>query len=155
VVMNNDWVYSPAEICEMFSISKSTLFRWEREGWFPRVGRDLTGQRQYTQDHLRAISQKQKEQLAKQFERAAGTEDDAGLREIAEAVSLRKFLEGDMTGLYELAEYPQLSLQNIRQLLRTAMERCEPGEGIFCEIIRVVWEQGCKLSRAEVFNQEK
>lgn len=153
--MTTDRIYSPAEICEMFGISKSTLFRWERDGLLPPVGRDLSNQRQYTQEHVRAISRRQKEQLSEQFKRVVETEDGAGLMEIAEAVSLRKFLGGDMTGLYELAEYPRLPSEVIRQLLRIALEQYEPGEGTFCEIIRAVWEQSCKLGRPEgAFEEE-
>lgn len=151
--MASDRVYSPAEICELFSISKSTLLRWEGQAWFPQVVRDLTNQRQYTQEHIQAISLKQDR---KQFEQAAKADDEGRLREIQEAVSLHKFVySGNKTGLHQLAEYPRLSADTIRQLLRVALEEYELGGETFCEIIRVVLEQSCKLSPARDTHVEK
>jgi DNA-binding transcriptional MerR regulator len=144
--MISNHVYSTAEVCEMFHISKSTLFRWERDGLLPAVGRDLSNQRQYTQKHIQAISQIQQEKLGRQFERAAKTEDKASLQEISEALSLRKFLQGDMTGLYELAEYPQLPPEVMCQLLQIAMEQYKPGDSVFCDIIETVLQQSRKLA---------
>lgn len=152
--MSGERVYSPNDICKMFNISKSTLFRWEQEEWFPRVSRDLRGQRQYTQAHIQAISEKQKEQLSKQFGRAADVENNATLEGIAQAISLHKFLEGDMTGLYELAEYPRLPPDIILQLAQRALERYTPADKAFCEIMQVVWKQSCKLSQTDAAREE-
>ena len=85
--------YSTAEICEMFGISKSTLFRWEREGLLPPISRDLSGQRLYTQKHLNAISERQKKQLGKRYASAIASNDQNSLAQISEALALRKFLE--------------------------------------------------------------
>lgn len=43
------------EICEMFDISKSTLFRWEKEGLISNVGRDWRNWRVYSQINLNEI----------------------------------------------------------------------------------------------------
>src|ERR1035438_3897641 len=51
--------YTPAEICEIFAVSKSTLFRWEQEAVIPPVPRDEKHQRLYTSEHVRAISRRQ------------------------------------------------------------------------------------------------
>jgi len=151
--MASDRIYSPAEICEMFGVSKSTLFRWEEQAWFPQVSRDLTNQRQYTQEHIQAISRKLD---GRQFEQAAKADDEPRLREITEAISLHKFLYlGDKTGLQHLAEYPYLLADTIRQLLRAALEEYEPGEETFCEIIRVVLEKSCRVSRARDTRSEE
>jgi len=137
--------YTTAEICEMFGISKSTLFRWEREELLPLIPRDIGGQRQYTQEHINAISERQKTQLGKRYQRAVEAGDEDGLQQISEAVALRKFLEGDTTGLYELAELPEVSDDTLRQLLQLALDQYAPGERIFCEIIRVLWEHSREI----------
>jgi len=132
----------------MFGISKSTLFRWEQEAWFPAPGRDLKGERQYTAEHIRAISEKQTEKLSKEYERAMQAENETGLQQYAEAVSLRKFLAGELTGLRELAEYPALSPATILQLLQLAMDQYQPGDQMFCDILKVACEQSCRLWEA-------
>jgi len=143
--MNSQRAYSPAEICKMFGISKSTLFRWEQEPWFPRASRDLSGQRQYTQEHVRAISENQKRKLGREYQRAIEQEDNHSMLEFAEALSLRKFLANDMTGLQELAEYPRLSINTIMQLVRLASEHYRPRDPMFCDILSVALTQSCKL----------
>lgn len=135
-----DQVYSTAEICEMFGISKSTLFRWEREGQLPVIPRDISGQRQYTLDHVAAISERQKKQLGKRYAHAIKAGDETSLIRISEAVALRKFLEGDITGLYELAELPEVSNETLLQIMQIGLDQYEPGDQTFCEIIRVLWE---------------
>jgi len=132
--------YSTAEICEMFSISKSTLFRWERDGHLPSIPRDITGQRQYSQEHIKAISERQKKQLSRQYAHAIKAGDEESLIQISEAVALRKFLEGDVTGLYELAELSTVSPDTLRQIMQIALEQYNPEDQLFCEIIRVLWE---------------
>ena len=139
--MSDNRVYSTAEICEMFDISKSTLFRWEREGILDPVQRDISNQRQYGQEHITAISEIQKEKLSKRYERAMTRGNANGVLKIAEAVSLRKFLEQDMTGLYELAEMRDVSGDTLKQLMKIALEEYDPDDEIFCEIVRVLWEQ--------------
>jgi hypothetical protein len=140
-----DNIYSTAEVCEMFGISKSTLFRWEREGLLPPISRDISGQRLYTQDHLIAISKRQKKQLGKQFESAIAAGDQNGLLQISEALALRKFFEGDITGLYELAELPTVSADAIRQLMQIGLDQYTPSDPLFCEIIRVLWEHSREI----------
>ena len=43
------------EICRMFDISKSTLFRWEKEGVISNIGRDWRNWRTYSQQNLNEI----------------------------------------------------------------------------------------------------
>jgi DNA-binding transcriptional MerR regulator len=47
--------YTTKEICDLFDISKATLFRWEREGLISRVGRDWRNWRLYSDRNLREI----------------------------------------------------------------------------------------------------
>jgi hypothetical protein len=53
---------------------------------------------------------------------------------------VRKFLEGDVTGLYELAELSTVSPDTLRQIMQIALEQYSPEDQIFCEVIRVLWE---------------
>ena len=138
--MKRNQIYATAEVCEMFGISKSTLFRWEREGLLPPVPRDISGQRQYNLDHISAISERQKKRLGKHFAHAIKSGDEKSLLQISEAVAIRKFLEGDITGLYELAELPEVSNETLLQIMRIGLDQFEPGDRTFCEIIRVLWE---------------
>jgi DNA-binding transcriptional MerR regulator len=138
-------IYATAEICEMFSISKSTLFRWEREGQLPPIPRDISGQRQYNLDHLIAISERQKKKLGVQYAHAIKAGNEISLLQISEAVAMRKFLEGDITGLYELAELPEVSNDTLKQIMQIGLDQYEPGDRTFCEIIRVLWEHSRDL----------
>jgi hypothetical protein len=138
--MKKHQIYATAEVCEMFGISKSTLFRWEREGTLPPVPRDISGQRQYNLDHISAISERQKKRLGKQYAHAIKSGDEKSLLHISEAVAIRKFLEGDITGLYELAELPEVSNETLLQIMQIGLDQFEPGDRTFCEIIRVLWE---------------
>ena len=47
--------FSTKEICDLFDISKATLFRWEREGVISSVGRDWRNWRLYTDRNVREI----------------------------------------------------------------------------------------------------
>jgi DNA-binding transcriptional MerR regulator len=146
--VKKDQIFSTAEVCEMFSISKSSLFRWEREGLLPAIPRDINGQRQYNPDHISAISKRQKKKLGKQYAHAIKTGDETSLLQISEAVAMRKFLEGDVTGLYELAELPEVSNETLLQIMQIGMDQYEPGDPTFCEIIRVLWEHTRDLCNA-------
>jgi DNA-binding transcriptional MerR regulator len=158
--MASGFTYTPSELCDMLNISKSTLFRWEREGVLPPPTRDQLDQRHgriYTQEHIQAIGQKQKEQLEKQYDHASKDRswDRRSLRELLETNSLRKFLEGNEIGLRELREHDQLLPKTIRTLLQVALEQCEPDDDIFCDIIQVVYEQSRKLCRIKKVKDAK
>jgi DNA-binding transcriptional MerR regulator len=148
----SNFTYTPAELCDMLNISKSTLFRWEREGVLPSPTRDQSDQRHgriYTQEHVQAIGQKQKEQFERQYEQASKDRswDSRSLKDLLETNSLRKFLEGNDIGLRELREYDQLLPKTIRTLLQVTLEQCEPEDDIFYGIIQVVYEQSYKQYR--------
>jgi hypothetical protein len=140
-----DQKYSPAEVCELFGIAKTTLFRWEQEDWFPRVGRDLSGQRQYSREHIQAIAGKQIEKLSKEYDRALRDEDMDRLQELHEAISKFKFLQDNRTGLSELREYSHVSDATSRLLLRSAWEQYSPHDRTWREIIKVVLDQSREL----------
>lgn len=44
--------YTAKEVCEMFDISKPTLFKWEKNSLISRTPRDWRGWRKYAENHL-------------------------------------------------------------------------------------------------------
>ena len=136
--------YSSSEICDLFGISKTTLFRWEEDEKIPSVPRDLSDYRTYTKEHIQAISKLQKEQnLVPQYDKAIQKQRKQQLEMLSAQISLRKFLQDDITGLYELAEYPDLPNGIIHRLLQMALDICDPDDEDFCEIIEVISRHSC------------
>ena len=92
-----------------------------------------------------------REKLLRQFSRAAKKEDFQTLSKRAEQISLYKFYqEDDVTGLYELAEYDRISSDTIRELLRAALDKHEPHERVFQEILEVILSQSSKFNAQSV-----
>ena len=50
-------LYKTNEVCEMFDISRATLFRWEREGLITGPPRDWRNWRLYTTENIEQIRQ--------------------------------------------------------------------------------------------------
>jgi DNA-binding transcriptional MerR regulator len=48
-------LYKTNEVCEMFDISRATLFRWEREGLIGGPPRDWRNWRLYTAENIEQI----------------------------------------------------------------------------------------------------
>lgn len=48
-------LYKTNEVCEMFDISRATLFRWEREGVITGPPRDWRNWRVYTAENIEQI----------------------------------------------------------------------------------------------------
>src|SRR5579871_800101 len=136
--------YTPAELCTLLKLPKSTLLRWEREGTLRRVVRDSgnsRNQRQYTLSDLKLIAGKQAEQFEKRYNLVAEAENlvtQKQLRDLFKDYELRKFLSGDVMALRELAEASDLSQDTIWTLLRFASEAYKPGDPVFGEIIHAV-----------------
>jgi DNA-binding transcriptional MerR regulator len=56
VVVNDQTYYRTAEVCRIAGISRSTLFRWMKEGLVPDVEyRDWRGWRLFTAEQVQAI----------------------------------------------------------------------------------------------------
>lgn len=49
--------YKTIEVCELFDVSRATLFRWEREGLISGPSRDWRNWRLYTALHIKEIKQ--------------------------------------------------------------------------------------------------
>lgn len=49
-------LYSPGEVCELFDLARTTLFRWEELDEIPRAIRDDKDRRTYRWEHLQSIA---------------------------------------------------------------------------------------------------
>jgi DNA-binding transcriptional MerR regulator len=163
---SRDIRYSPAELCDLLNISKSTLLRWEREGILPPVARDLSDNRNmriYSSEAVAAIVGKVTEQLERQYKHISElherrrkvlddgttmTSDDravASLQILLETSSIHKLLLGNMLGLSELEAYDGLLPKTIRMMVQLAEALSSPGESLYSEILLVAASQSRKL----------
>ena len=53
--MSKDKKYYAKDICNLFDISKATLFRWESVGLISNISRDWRNWRIYSQDNIEEI----------------------------------------------------------------------------------------------------
>ena len=138
--MKKDKKYIPVEIYTMFDISKSTLFRWEKEEGFPLLERGDNGERQYNREHVRWIGEKKVARLKRQYNFAIKAEDLERMEEIQTLLTKYKvlYLE-DPTGLTEL-EYHHYPEETIKELLIKATEY-ETSDPAFQQIIAAVYKQ--------------
>ena len=138
--MNKDKKYLPVDVYTMFDISKSTLFRWEKEEGFPPLERGDGGERQYTQEHIRWLGEKKAERIKQQYSLAMQAEDLDRMKELHRLLTKYKvlYLE-DETGLDEL-QHHQFSDETIKELLLKAAEY-EPSDKAFKQIIKAVHKQ--------------
>lgn len=153
--MSTELVFSPADLVDLLGVSKSTLFRWEKEGLLPPTTRDFTNarsQRVYTQEHVASIVETQQEDLAKQITQAEHAADHNAPRAkstaayLLQANSLRKFLSGNEFGLTDLANYPNLDPKVITSLVRIASEQLRPDDPLYARILKIASDQSQKLA---------
>jgi len=145
--MSEKMTWTPAEVCEMFGISKSTLLRWEKEGKISPPSRDpeQKNRRLYTAEHLAEIS---RDKARTTYQNLAKRPSNFREKAVAleEKWSLERFLfKQDKTGLYELAEHEALSPSTIRRLLQEA-QRYQPSDELFHEIIKLIYEKTAKAA---------
>jgi DNA-binding transcriptional MerR regulator len=139
--------FSPAEVCELFGISKSTLLRWERDGLMSSVRRNPNNdQRIYTQEDIRRIVQQLTRQLHMQFVRTVQTDNDEQIERAYETLYFWKFLQGEPHSLEALDNFPRLSADVIRKLCRIGLERNEPSSPTFQKVAAVIANQSKKLN---------
>lgn len=138
--MKSDKKYLPVDIYTMFDISKSTLFRWEKEEGFPPLDRGDNGERQYNQEHVHWIGDKKVARLKRQYNFAIKAEDLERMEEIQTLLTKYKvlYLE-DPTGLDEL-QFHHYSDETIKELLEKATDY-ETGDPAFQQIISAVYKQ--------------
>jgi len=132
--------YGTAEACKLFNISKSTLFRWERDGVLRPVARDHHNHRRYDP---KQVSEVVARKARHRYESVADRPELAIT--IIEENALAKLTSGDESGLCELAELDVLSCVTIKRLIQLA-EAYEPDDTLFTEILRVGHLQSARLS---------
>ncbi len=147
--MEGERNWTTAEVCERYGISKSTLFRWEREGIISPPERDRHNYRVYTSRHRSEISDLLLRRSHQRLARSEGAPNaEERQRLLFEQGSLRKFLDrNEIIGLYELDEHERLSNDTIRLLLRRIQE-LDPSDDLFREVIRVVYDKTVGANRA-------
>jgi DNA-binding transcriptional MerR regulator len=137
--MTDNRTYSPAELCKMLNIAKTTLYRWEQEKKITIAPRDLKGERQYTTAHVKELAKIQLEVLKRQYDLASLSEDiDRMTRLIQEISRVKALYLEDPTGLSELGEYSELSDTFVRELLRKAAE-LDSKDAAFRQIIDLLY----------------
>lgn len=138
--MKSDKKYLPVEIYKMFDISKSTLFRWEKEAGFPPLERGDNGERQYDQNHVHWIGKKKVARLKRQYQLASKAEDKDRMKEIHALLTKYKvlYLE-DPTGFNELP-FHHYDEETLKDLLKKATEY-ESSNPAFQAIIAAVYKQ--------------
>lgn len=138
--MNKEKTYRPVDLYTMFDISKSTLFRWERGKDCPPVKRSDSGEREYTQEHVRWLGEKKYARIKRQYELAIQNEDEARMEALHRLMTKYKvlYLEND-TGYAEL-QHHILSPETIRELLLEAADHA-PDEEAFKKIITAIYKQ--------------
>jgi DNA-binding transcriptional MerR regulator len=138
--MKSDKKYIPVEIYKMFDISKSTLFRWEKEEGFPPLERGDNGERQYNHLHVKWIGEKKVARLKRQYKFAIKAEDLERMEEIQTLLTKYKvlYLE-DATGLEEL-QFHHYDEETLKDLLEKATEY-ESSDPAFQAIIAAIYKQ--------------
>lgn len=142
----NNNLLSPAQVCELFGISKSTLLRWEKAGFIPSAKRDDLNQRLYTQEDVREIAQQTKHQITNQFERIGSTKSEEDAEKAFENLYVLKFIRDEPDVLTELNYFPKLSADSIRKLCRIGLERYEPWSKEFIQLAKIIAQKGEKLA---------
>ncbi len=133
--------YTTADLCELFKISKSTLYRYESEEGFPPVTRDIrrSEQRLYNKEHLLAISDLQMKQIREMGDRRG---DQSVLDRSLEMRAVQRIWAGQVIlGIEELsamAKERPLAIDTIRQLLRFAFFELEPNQPSFAEMLDLI-----------------
>ena len=112
--MSDGKFYSSKEVCEHLQISKSTLFKWEREGLITKVRRDWRGWRLYDGHNLEEIKRNiEKQALADAQQRTRTVlvvDDDSMILQV-------------MSDLLNAAGYDVLTATNGEDAVKVHMER--------------------------------
>ncbi len=142
--------YSTVEVCEMFRVSRSTLFRWEREGMLGEVERGIDDDRKYSSENLKLLRNKK---FSKQYKSQIVQSDKSkyninhykqNITNITQDMSVSKVLIGDITGLVELEDQQEpLKPKHAQHLLRFATNELEPKDEQFCRIIHLIATRFC------------
>jgi hypothetical protein len=131
--------FQTQEVCQMFNISRSTLFRMEKEKILGEVERDVSGDRRiYKLDNLNKIREIK---LSKQYNTAAKADDDKKMKKVLEIDALyRAIYFDDDSGFSELLEMKDLSLGTKKLLIDFASSIISRDFGFYLRIIKLLFE---------------
>ena len=138
--MKKEKTYRPVDLYTMFDISKSTLFRWEKDKDCPPVERDEDGERRYTQAHVHWLGAKKFARIKRQYQIAIKNEDLARMEELHRLMTKYKVLYLENSTGFEELQHQELSPETIKALLLEATEY-DPGDEAFKKIITAVYNQ--------------
>ena len=112
--MSDGKFYSSKEVCENLQISKSTLFKWEREGLITKVRRDWRGWRLYDAHNL--------EEIKKNIEKQALADAQSRSRTVL-VVDDDSMILQVMSDLLNAAGYDVLTATNGEDAVKVHVER--------------------------------
>ena len=129
---------SSSDICKLFGMSKSTLFRWEEQDSFPPIERTASDARQYSLEIVHWLANDLRERHGKQYSQAIKRVDQARLGELHREMQRLKFIAGDSTSLYEMIAADEITPQIIHDRLGILLLLYEPGDSFFSEALHVL-----------------
>ncbi len=123
--------YSPADICKLFAIARSTLFRWEAVGQIPKTERNEKGERVYNPEHLEKILMLVKKRTRNNLMLArSGTVTAELAAKFCEQKHTTRFVfapiaekEAHLLWLKHYAEHKLLSEESVKLLSQEAINR--------------------------------
>ena len=129
--------FAPADVCAIFGFSKSTLFRYERDGVFPPVPRaSHADERTYLAEHLDAIATRRLHDL---FQSAHRAEDEKKLQRTMELRgALRLLVDGSDDSFDWIEQLPTLGEETLRFLLRFVLPMWQVGDRRFNHTLRLI-----------------
>jgi DNA-binding transcriptional MerR regulator len=134
---------STNEVCEFFDISKSALFRWEKEGLIGQVDRSDGDQRKYCKKNMEEIIKIKFQKRCKRLKEISGKmnalEFEDKFYTWMQDKSVAKIISGNFMGVRELIELGQpINSSNTKKLMKYALEKYEPDEFRFQSILSIV-----------------
>ncbi len=121
--------YTPAEVCELFDVARTTLFRWEEQDEIPKAARE-GGERVYTQEHLRSIQSLMRKRLREEINAASRYDPDQEhptFDQLERLCRLEFVSPGDqehgLRTLFALSQRGRLSEKTLDLLIKLASRR--------------------------------
>lgn len=124
-----DRTYTPAEVCELFDVARTTLFRWEEQDEIPKALRK-ENERFYTQEHMRSIEVLMRKRLREEINAASRYDPDEEhptFDQLERLCRLEVVSPGDqehgLRTLYALSKRDRLSQKTLDLLIKLASRR--------------------------------
>ena len=133
-------VLTTAEVCEFLDISKSTLFRLEKEKKIP-IPKRVKQNRLYSSSQIEAILKREYSKYIK----GTNPNDFDNLKKIETEKSLYKLITRKYGGSDELKYYEELTAEEIIKALKILIKYYDPLEPIFCTTLEIITTKCKKL----------